>query len=296
MNGWHEAMVLDEQRQVTRGGAAMLRHAIGGGADLRIYTEFRHNEHMEPGTDRGELVREMADFRVTYLLDGRWCAGIISLRQPVNIPHGFGPRPSMSFFLYNEDASQAIARPYLDGPPAQAPLGPSSPTAPDNMPRYHAGDTWDAGTNAPSQNFIYDFDAYRFMVRDTWREVYAHDEQGRRVSGSLDDLIEAFTAGCEVKIAVRDLCRDMAESPLPHEVFVHLGSCYYYTESRLFLACSHPVVRVSPAIPLRYTSRGWDFGWLMPRTDGFLARMLYDPYTLVPARSETRCAMRWFVS
>jgi hypothetical protein len=39
----------------------------------------------------------------------------------------------------------------------------------------------------------------------------------------------------------------------------------------------------------------WDFGWLMPRTDGVVARLLCDPYTLVFQRGEGRYAIRWFV-
>jgi len=55
-------------------------------------------------------------------------------------------------------------------------------------------------------------------------------------------------------------------------------------------------VRVAPAIPLRYRSRGWDFGWLMARTDGALCHLRCDPYTLQFSRHEGRAAMRWFVS
>lgn len=39
----------------------------------------------------------------------------MTLRQPIELTEGFGERPSMSFFLYNQDGRQAIARPYLDG-------------------------------------------------------------------------------------------------------------------------------------------------------------------------------------
>lgn len=42
-----------------------------------------------------------------------------------------------------------------------------------------------------------------------------------------------------------------------------IGSCYYSLDQRLFIAVSHPVVGVKPGIPLRYQSRGWDFGWLV---------------------------------
>lgn len=41
-------------------------------------------------------------------------AGSMISRQPVERPEGFGPRPSRSCFLYNQDGSQAIACPYLD--------------------------------------------------------------------------------------------------------------------------------------------------------------------------------------
>lgn len=96
------------------GSSAQLAAAVGRAADLRILTEFRHNEHIDVASSNDELVREVAQFAVTYLVDGRWTAGIMSLRQPVQLPSGFGPRPSMSYFLYNEDGSQAIARLHLD--------------------------------------------------------------------------------------------------------------------------------------------------------------------------------------
>jgi hypothetical protein len=59
---------------------------------------------------------------------------------------------------------------------------------------------------------------------------------------------------------------------------------------------THPLARVRPAIPLRYASGGWDFGWLMARMDGHVARWLCDPYTLEFHKSEARYAIRWFVA
>jgi len=82
---------------------------------------------------------------------------------------------------------------------------------------------------------------------------------------------------------------------LEHEVFTHTGPGYYSTGRKIFCAGTQPVVRVRPAIPLRYTSRGWDFGWLLPRTDGTVARWLCDPYTLAFRKSEERHPLRWFV-
>jgi hypothetical protein len=297
-NAWTCVLVLDRRRQPTSGSATALTDAIRRAADLRIGTEFRHNEHIEPGSDNRELIQEVADFRVTYLLENRWAAGVIPLRQPISLPDGFGPRPSMSFFLYNQNGEQAIARPYLDGQPMSGTLGRSPLDDHSAMPKYHQLDNWDLGTNAPSSNFIYDFDVYRFLVSDDWTEELAHTPTGEVVSGSFDALAHAFSAGREVKVAIRGLCADLAEPGAPvvdHEVFVHLGSCYNYSKRRLFMGGSHPLVRVRPAIPMRYASRAWDFGWLMPRTDGRVARWLVDPYTLKFKKSEGRYAMRWLV-
>ncbi len=216
------------------------------------------------------------DFRITYLIEDRWVAGIQNLRMPVALPDGFGPRESMSFFLYNQDGHQAIARPFLDGRPATGRPGPSPVDDWPDMPRYHELASFDTDTNAPSSNFIYDFEYFQFMIRQSWREVLSHDDQGTVLHGHIDELADAFADG--------------------DEVFVHLGACYYYTDQKLFLASANPVVRTRPSVPLGYGSESWDFGWLVPRTDGHVARWLCDPYTLKFQRDAKRHAIRWFVS
>lgn len=237
------------------------------------------------------------DFRITCLIENRWVAGIENLRMPVALPDGFGPRESMSFFLYNQDGHQAVARPFLDGRPATGQPGPSPINDWPEMPKYQELAGFDQETNAPSSNFIYDFEYFRFLVRDSWREVFSHEADGSVTGGSVTELAAAFADGAEVKIAVRGLCDDLADdSPIDHEVFIHLGACYYYTDQRLFLASANPVVRTRPTIPLGYGSGVWDFGWLMPRTDGHVARWLCDPYTLKFRRDSTRHAIRWLVS
>ena len=299
LTNWTCALELGADRAVRAGSASALRDAIRRGADLRIYTEFRHSEHIDTASANCELVREVSDFRVTYLVDDRWAAGIMTLRMPITPPEGFGPRPSMSFFLYNEDGAQASARPHLDGVPPAAGPGSSPVDSRPDMPKYHQHDNWDAATNAPSHNFVYDFEVYRFLVRDQWREVLAHTADGDVTGGSLDALVEAFVQGAEIKVAVRGLCADLTQSAGAspgHEVFVQTGPGYYNTQRRIFSAGSHPVVRVQPAAPMRYRSGNWDFGWLMPRTDGSVALWLCDPYTLRFRKREGRYAIRWFVA
>lgn len=298
MTTWRCALELDANRNVIAGSTEDLAAAIRRAADLRIYTEFRHNEHIDVDSPSRELIREVAEFGVTYRVDQNWVAAIMSLRQPIELPVGFGPRSSMSFFLYNQDGTQAIARPHLDGGPAEATFGPSPVQPPRNMPKYHLLDSWDAGTNAPSQNFVYDFDRFRYCVNDSWREVLQHSANGEVVSGSLDELVDAFASGCAIKLGVRNLCADLCDDPgsaVDHEVFVQGGSAYFYTDQKLFMIGSHPLVRVRPNVPMRYASRNWDFGWLMLRTDGHVVYRRCDPYSLKFSDHVSQHAIRWFV-
>ena len=150
----------------------------------------------------------------------------------------------------------------------------------------------------PSHNFIYDFEFFRSFVLDEWREVFSQDGRGDVVSGSVEELTDAFARGAEVKVGLSGLCDDLVpetSETVRHEVFIQVGSCYYYTDRKLFVGATHPLVRVRPKVPMRYTSEGWDFGWAMARTDGFVALLLTDPYTLRTRRSGANLASRWFV-
>ena len=163
------------------------------------------------------------------------------------------------------------------------------------MPRYHEQSRFDDETNAPSSNFFYSFERFRYFANAIWDEVYAHNAEGTPLSGSLDGLVEAFRRGCEIKVGVEGLCDDLGGAGLSHTVFVPCGPGYYHTESRIFSCGSQPVVRVAPNVPLRYESRNWDFGWLFLRTDGFVEYWRCDPYTLRFSKMQKRLTIRWFV-
>ena len=297
MNEWTCALTLDSQRQVIGGSEKALADAIRRGADLRINTEFFHNEHLDPGSTNAELVCEVSEFAVTYLLRDSWVAALMNLRQPVNPPEGFGPRPSMSLFLYNQNGQQAVARPFLDGRPGKGIHDPLSCDTPPNMPKYHALDSWDADSTAPSSNFIYDFEAYRYFVCDHWAEVLAHDHDGKTQSGSISALLDAFLAGCAIKVGIRGLCADLGdegEDAPDHELFVRTGSGYFGRGRNIFSAGSHPLVRVQPQIPVHYKSGNWDFGWLVICTDGTVTYRRCDPFMLAFKDIQRRCPVRWF--
>lgn len=294
MSKWKNVLELNKELRISNGSEKALIDAIRRGADLRIYTDFIHNEHIDTKSDIDEIVHEVSDFRITYLVDDNWVAGIMNLRVPILPPVGFGPRPSMSFFMYNQNGRQAIARPFLDGKQSGEELGSSPLDDYPDMPKYHQHDAWDSNTNAPSSNFTYNFELMRFLVHNEWQEVFAHSADGDVITGSFEQLTEAFARGAEIKLAIKGLCSDLG-SDLQHEVFVHAGPGYHNTRRKLFSVGTQPLVRVKPNIPMQYESKNWDMGWLMVRTDGFVARWLCNPYNLKFQRSEMRCPIRWFI-
>lgn len=294
MTPWTRVIEYDADKNVVAGSTEALNAAIRRAADLSIYTEFRHSEHIDSSSGNPELIREVAQRGVTYLMDDRWSAGIITQRQPVEPPEGFGPRPSLSFFMYNQDAQQAFARPHLDGPPSTVTPNPDPPDFGADLPKMNLLGGADRDTNAPSAAFTYAFDSIRYFVRDDWEQILDHGDRGEIHSGSLDALTQAFEVGAEMKVGIRGLCADL-NGEMDHEVFINLHSYYYCTNSRQFIGATCPLVRIRPCIPLVYQSRAWDFGWVVVRNDGHISLMLYDPYTLRPRRAFSRCAVRWFV-
>jgi hypothetical protein len=166
------------------------------------------------------------------------------------------------------------------------------------MPKYHQFDNFDFKSFAPSHNFTYDFDVFRFWVWDGWEEVLAHDKDGIVTSGSIESLEKAFVDGSEIKVGIENLCTDLskdASSAPKHEVFIQLNSSYFYNASKLLIGATQPLVRVSPSIPMSYKHGNWDFGWVIVRTDGSSNLRLTNPYNLDSADTTSTFGVRWFV-
>ena len=75
---WECVLEYDDEKRVTAGNQESLTKAIRRAADLSIYTEFHHGEHIDSESNDNQLVREVAQRGVTYLLDDHWSAGIIT--------------------------------------------------------------------------------------------------------------------------------------------------------------------------------------------------------------------------
>jgi hypothetical protein len=165
------------------------------------------------------------------------------------------------------------------------------------MPKMSDQEFFDVGTTGPSRNFVYDMETYRYIVRDDWDEILAHDADGRVTSGSFDALEQAQVAGREIKVGIGDLGGDLAPpgtDPVRHEVFSLVGSGFVHVRARLYVTLTHPLVRIAPALPVRYRSGNWDVAWVFLRTDGQARIRRIDPYTRQWDDRGARFACRWF--
>jgi hypothetical protein len=295
---WTLALELGPDRGVRAGSKVALAEAVGRGADLRVYTEFLFEEHIQPGGGDPALdglIREVIDFRETILVDGDHVGAITTQRQPLEPPFGFnGTEPRMSFFMYTGDGDQALAGLVLGGVDrGPAPGERTVIPTPADMPKMGEQEFWDVGTSGPSRNFVYDMETYRYFVRDDWEELLAADAEGRIERGSLDAIEAAQIAGRELKVGIRDLNTDLGDGP-DHEVFSLLGSGFFHTGMRIYDALTHPLVRIAPAEPLIYRSFGWDVAWVHVRTDGAAVVRTLDPYSRRFSDRPARYAFRWF--
>ncbi len=289
---WSCVLKLDESRKIVDGSVEALASAVRRGADLRSYTTFNYAEHMGVPDSTEGLVEEMMSYTTVYCLNGSHVAGIQTTRYPADSAMGFLRVPSLSFFLNNENGMNGIARPFLDGQPR-----PAKPTE-DYSGKYRVIDQWDNDSACPSENFTYDFGQYGWWVNDSWEEVLAHESDGSVTQGSLAELSDAFRRGKRLKVGIRNLCANLAleaDHSTEHEVFVELHSIYHHRDSGFLGGESQPLVRVAPCVPLQYKSGNWNYGWILPRTDGMVHQVIIHPCTHQFSYSQDRYAVRWFV-
>ena len=273
--------------------------AIGRGADLRIYTEFLYEEHILPGggDDRSgrpdprghRLPRDDPRRRTRTWPRSRPCASRWSRRTASTAPTR-RCRSSCTRWTASRrwPTSCSATRRRPSCRPGERTVEPT----PADMPKMGDQEFFDVGTTGPSRNFVYDMETYRFIVRDEWQEVLAHDADGRVTAGSFAALEEAQIAGREIKVGIRDLGRrprDGGDRRVAHEV-VHARRVRLPPRPGRAVRHAHPSPRPdrAGAIPLRYRSGNWDVAWVFLRTDGQAHVRRIDPYTRAVGRTARR--------
>ena len=74
------------QKKIVAGSTETLTDASRRAADLSINTEFRHSAHIDSSSENPELIQEVTQRGVTYLLDKRWSTGIITQKTTDRAP------------------------------------------------------------------------------------------------------------------------------------------------------------------------------------------------------------------
>ncbi len=284
---------LDPKRNIVSGSPEALNEKVRGGADIRISTGFIHNEHIDPSSDDSQLIVETSTFAETVLIDGKWSAYFMTLRQPVGLPTGFGPSNALSLFLYNQDGQQAVGRLVMD--PTESVEASNDVTDDAPFKKTHTISAFDAGTPGYSKNFIYDFEDFRYLANDCYEEIFANDENGRCVSGSVKALEDAYGEGRAIKIAVRGIS-DVLWGDTGHsdEIYIHCASSYYYTKDKLMITNSLPFISVPADIPLTYKSRSYRYCWMIARCDGRVEIRTFNPFDSEWKTTVAHLPVRWF--
>ncbi len=283
---------LDHQQTCVNGSIELLNDRIRAGADIRIRTDFLHNEHIDPTSDDNQLVVETSTFPQTVLIDDRWSAYFMTLRQPVSLIEGFGYPNSLSLFCYNQNGQQAMARMVLDDTAEQTDIW--DPDA--DFPKMKTLSLNDTGTGGISRNFIYAFDRFRFFALNAFAERFSNAADGSPLSGALADIQEAYRSGHPIKLGIRGLSRVLwGDNGHDDETFIHASSSYDYTGTPLMVANSAPFVSVPADIPLTYRPQGFRYCWLVARSDGYVAIRSFNPFDRSWTTQNAQLPIRWFV-
>ena len=216
---WTNILELGSNRDIAAGSTAELYAALNRGADLRVYTEWIYEEHAAPDPGDGDpryngTFQEVIDFRETYLIGSSYAAGITTLRQSMLPVVGFNPDagPRMSFFLYDMEGRQGCSHVMLDDELYAPPGTHREVEAPAKFPKLSSTQLNDEGSSGPSMQFAYDFERYRYWVRDDWELLLAHKTDGTVTSGSWRDLHNAQLAGKDIKIGLAAVAAAVAAS------------------------------------------------------------------------------------
>jgi len=288
------ALEMDINRNILSGSTETLNERIAGGADLRISTGFLHNEHIDPSSEDNQLIVEVSTFAETVLIDGKWSAYFMTLRQPVGLRDGFGPSKALSLFLYNQDGRQAVARLILD-PTESIDASADVEDVDKILKKMHTFSINDSGTTGLSKNFIYDFESFRYLTNECYEEVYANDKDGACVGGSEPALAQAYADGRGIKIAVSGISEVLwGDTGHRDEIFIHCSSSYYYTKDKLMITNSQPFISVPADIPLSYKPQSYRYCWMVVRNDGRVEIRSYSPFTGEWKTQATKLPIRWF--
>ena len=141
----------------------------------------------------------------------------------------------------------------------------------------------------------YQYGLYKWYVCDRWRVVYEHDEEGRMLTGDLEELKELIRQGCSLKVGVRNLfgLPSTPDEGLQHVSFLSVMQPLI-EEGHAGANCDF-VLSGAPQWPIRWQD-GLSLGMVWPRSSGELIAHWVVPGELPFGRQTVRRGMQWLVA
>ena len=182
-NKWVELCRVGRDFRPMQGDVAAVAEAVRQGADLRRFSTY--------SPKKIGMIEETMTLQTTWVFDNEHVGGLATLRQPVDCALDFHSDPCMAYWIFNVTAPSAMAFVPLNGQAADGATG-----------------NWARVENHP---FTEETDVewlsreYRWWVRNDWKEICSHDEQGHAVHGTWRDIQRAANNGCVLKVGIRNL-------------------------------------------------------------------------------------------
>jgi len=141
----------------------------------------------------------------------------------------------------------------------------------------------------------YPYGVYRWYVRDRWRVVYEHDENGELVAGELEEVKEHIRAGHSIKVGVKQLFGIQADDPSGPEHISYLDIMQPLIQDGHVGANCDFILAGAPKWPFEWKD-GITLGMVWPWSSGEINCNLVEPGKPRFRRSSVSRAMQWLVA
>jgi len=139
------------------------------------------------------------------------------------------------------------------------------------------------------------YQVYQWRINDRWRKVYENDDQGRWVSGDLEELKRSVRRGETVRLGVRDLF-GLVEDERPSAPAISFGTTMQTLIRNGHIQAASDVMAIGkPIWPIRW-AHGLHIARMRASTSGELVCFVASPDEMRFRRILRRRPMVWMVA
>jgi len=211
-----------------------------------------------------DIYEETLYFQQTYAGEDDAFAGLMSHHHSYTHRGSIAEQPYVSFFKYDTSGTYSHIK-------------------------------WMLGNRTLDEGKTFPYGVYRWFVCDRWRVAYAHDADGRKTVGDLDELKEHVRTGRSLRVGIKQLfglATGNVDGPA-HASF--LTTMQPIIQDGHVLSNCDFVLVGAPVWPFSWHD-GLHLSMMRPSTSGEIACYLARPGELPFESSVPRRAMEWLVA